>query len=785
MRPYLRDYINTLSSNREERVSSLIEEARVGKEQLDAIADRLETSFSTLNAVTLRRETPDTRILPNNLIANLRDVTLKIRDMYEISNLVSLLLNSHAAVLASDVKAVEDELIAMEKMANNFAFLLGDSQAYDYAHLEPFSDTRGRSDEQFFSDRTGNHFSEGEQAAVRTDEGVLTLPNGLQNGHGLTAQILRGNANAFTTSDTGLKNALVHGNATGWRAEIASASPATSTIVEGLRGGVQMELEFTLTNPAPSSEVKLVPYADIPIDLYEVRIYKDEDDRKGENVLSEVRTLDRSVTIHFPIQTVQRFTIIINQSTFNKSSVIEKPKETRYLDNVRKLNQKQVQSRFSDHRPFNIRKLERAIQSKTLSVHGDDFYSTSLPLTDARPTRGPMNPALVALNRLRQESNTWYKSQMQFESIMREVMAQRDGDYTKILQGRAEFNNEALSKSEITQDYVPHVLPVEYNPPETKFNYRYTLGLNYVAIGVENPKYKGVFVSKPLPAPSDIGEVRLKAGVDDYTVPVSDRFSRKLTSVEFSVSNKANPTDEEDWVPILPIDVERVEAERMFPSHNGVAYFRFPAQSGQLFSLYRNGYLTSSYDEVPGAPGEVLGLKIDPDVLGPDHVFTCDYYPSRDRTTVNFEPYGFGDTPLVSAYDSTGAGERFLSTGERNTVTLTYEPYVDADRAANSSTYSPLTIQLDNGAVALNMTDYRTGDVLSPPSESGYYYHHSGNTVIFNEPINEPFRVFYDYLQNNVRFRAVLRCNVKDFVSPKVDFVHMKAKTRKSDRRRA
>lgn len=50
--------------------------------------------------------------------------------------------------------------------------------------------------------------------------------------------------------------------------------------------------------------------------------------------------------------------------------------------------------------------------------------------------------------------------------------------------------------------------------------------------------------------------------------------------------------------------------------------------------------------------------------------------------------------------------------------------------------------------------------------------------LIFNQPITSAFRVFYSYLENNVRVRVVLRSDDKNFVSPKADLYQIKAKVR-------
>lgn len=358
MRPYISDYISTLSTRRAERVGALLEEARVGKEQLDAISDRLQESFLGYANASLRTDKADGRIESGVLASNLRDIALRISDMYSASNLISVLLESHSALLSSDVKAIEDELIAMEKMALNFAFLLSDNQAYDYAHLEPFSDVRGRDEEsRLLSDRTGSYFSEREIAVVRPSEGILALPQEVTNSHGLTAAILKGNSTGFILSDSGLKNVLKRGSTTGWHMKIAAPSPITGSLPEGKGvAGAQVLLEFRLTQPSPSSEIKLVPFSDIPIDILQITVYDDDDDSNGETLLSGTRKLDRPATFHFPIRSISRFHVLINQPTYHRQDRKENESEVSYLASMREVLDRRSIDGPIRNRSYSIRK---------------------------------------------------------------------------------------------------------------------------------------------------------------------------------------------------------------------------------------------------------------------------------------------------------------------------------------------------------------------------------------------------------------------------------------------
>lgn len=765
MRPYVSDYITTLSKQRQERISDVLEEARIGKEQLNAVAKRLEESFGEYVPLILSKEIANKTIDSEGMAGNMRDVALRLRDLFALSNLISLLLDSNAAVLEADIKNIEDELIALEKQAYNFSFLMADNQTYNYAHLEAFSDERGREWRDVTPDRSGS-FGATALAAVRMDEGVLALPETTPGNYGMTAQIVASNATAYKVSDTGLNNLLTRGSSTGWKLVVATPGPVTSSLTTG-NPGVQAKIEFTLSQPAPMSEIRVVPFSDMAVEVLQVTVYSEGTD--GVDLLETKRVIDRPFTFYFPMQSVSRFEILVSQPIYERVTRVEKAEEYRYkqlIDEIKLSRQNQEIKRSA----LNIRSIERTIRSDTVNV--------SIPNTLLRSDRGPFDPVRFALARRLNMTELW-RSSTDRARLFYDTLEKAELGLTDQLTWNDE---ELIYRSQ--DEWVPRVITDNASTQvvESGYNYYYTLGLYSVAAGASAPGFKGVFVSKPMPGSGDIGEVRLKTSQKNYTLAFTDRHNALLTSVEYSVSNHPDPSTEDTWVPILPVGTEEIDAERMFPDASGACYFRFPASTTARIGVFKDGYEMDIPFEsyiYNQAKSQVNGVRIAGDMFSSSNILTCSYTPVGEHNTVSFASRGFTEVPLISAYDANGAGEEFLATGDRNTVTLSNEPYIDAGISSTSG-YQPVVVRLNDGTVAINKTDYTTGKATTMPDD-GYYYIHSGTTLMFNQAITQPFRVYYQYLQNNVRVRVVLRCNSKDFVSPKVDYFHLKAKVRKSD----
>lgn len=843
MNRFLDDFVTTLSSQRQERVGHLLAESRLAKEQLDTLATRIQ-DFQNFAPFVAAQAAQGTVVSSADFQANFQDMFQRTKEMYDMSNLVSLLLDSHAAVLSSDVQALEDHLNVLEKMTSNYAFLLADGGAYNYAFLEPFSDERGREDSFDFNipDRASQLFGPAENAIIRPAEGVLALTDQPQSPHATSAQIIKGNATAFVTSDTGVQNCVNDSSTAGWRMTVSAASPITSSLPEaGDATGAQVIVEFVLSQPAPANQIKITPFADMAMQVLQLQLFPGDDDSVFTNVLQAPMQLDRNITVHFPMQSVARFRLVLNQPTYNKIASVAPATQTNYLEILREV----IIRRRKPRRRVNFLFILKTQEILKVVFRRRRKVIVSLPQIDFDVRWGPLRvDRLIEIDRLRpRRGDEWfihdrlsgtvidiYKNNLRVNTrIFNRNIDRFEDRYDEIdITNRAikiheQFNLTVQSTGSFSStqsvQFTENISEVIYRrsfirprrikaitiltaipytiqtpPTITGFSYRYNLGLQSVSIGANQLGFKGVFVSKTMPAPGDIGEVRVKVSDFNFRDPTTTRDSSLFTSTEYSVSNQSEPRNESDWIPILPIDRDTlIEGERFFPDSSGRGFLRFPASLQKSVVLYKNGFQVKELDPVETyiygtTKQNFVGLSLPKGSFTSEDVFTVDYWPADDYTTVNFASAGFQNVPLIAMHDDTGAGEGFTDTGGRNTVDLSYFPYIDPEQV-KSSTYSttygltpyqPVTVQLEDGTEPINLTNYQGGDQATLPTD-GLYYIHSGTSLMFSHDIDQPFRVYYQYLENNVRVRVVLRVNDKAFVSPTVDYYHLKAKTRRPD----
>ena len=783
MRPYLDSYIDSLTDRRRTRVSSILESARVSRASADALAGALSTRRE-FDSTNLNRSRVNSVIRSANLQQSTSSIATAVNEMYDVSNMIADMINSHAAIMLSDLRAAEKEVEAMSKMVDNFTFLLSDSQAYDFGYLETFDNDDFRDDTLFFvPDRTGAGFSPSDVAAIDFQGASLSLSKGIDMTYGLSARVLESNCGSYSVIKTDVKNATNSHSGSGWHVLVAAPGPVRAPM-QGSSGrfGAQFRLEFRLEEPVPCSALRIDPMSEIDNELLSIRLFDDEKSA-GYEALPSPKMLSRSTTIHFPVQSVVKFEVLINQPTFNYAASKEDRNEIEYqkaLDQVREIRKQRA---FSS-----LIKLQQDVRSGVFTQESS-ARSASMPSSSVISHQGVLGKVshIVKYNK----DNLWTQGSNPLTNLFRDRAVRVFSSFSR----HSAQHQLRMSQSLIVSQGANALLKMD----ERKYtgdlhvghDYYYDFGISSVSIGVEEVRFRGVFVSRPIEAAGDIGELRFKTEetnvfgdtileVGDGDIEFLTRDSRQLTSIEYSVSNKPAPALESDWTPILPIGQNEVRAERLFFGADNKAYFRFPAVGQGSISIYRNGVsITKGIHFIQGELDYIAGVRLDRSVYNPEDIFTCDYHPANDHKIVSFAQKGFKDPSLAFMYDDRGAGEGFLGTGNLNSVKLAKMPYLDPELIGDSS-YQPITVRLDSGQPFENLTDYRSGQNPILPSQ-GHYFLHDRNILSFNKPIHEPFRVYYQYLEGNTRIRVILRCNDRNFTTPEINHIHIKAKTRRHD----
>lgn len=740
MNLFLDEYIKSLSGSAQKTVNSVLNESRVSKTQIDKVAEML-TSFSGRQSIPMSPEKENSLIEVGKYYSNFGIINTSIKELFKQSLLISLVMDSYVDILSSEIMALNKDLDTIEKNLKNYAFLLSDSRAYDYAFLEPFSDYRTTDHLPFnIPDRGGSFFAGSEMASINLEDGTLVMGKDLNKRYSMTGIVTDNNYAASEHFDNGIANALTKDPTKAWKITVKSQTPINSSlpVFNDLYGttqsGVLLAAELTLPQPAPCDTFVIDPAAGYELELLQIVVFYDNN-RGGasKKLLSRPHKITGKSTFHFPMQAVKSVKIYIRQGAYTKTFTTSKTPTQAVIE----------------------RRVPANIDGKL------GFF--------ASPWASPIHTPRTALTTAQNEP-AWSTApalhQVLYDSLR--AMGVEDDGWMHI--------REVVSIFEDNHDLDAAI-------------YQYDIGIKNFSIGASVDNFKGVYVSVPLDSPGDIGEIRLKSEYDNFED--LDLQNPLLTSVEFSISNKATPKNESDWIPLMPVGEEEVKSERLIPNELGTAMLRFPASTADGISVFKNGLpfpVDPIGEYVRTDNGTVIGIKLNRGSFTSQDFLTCKYTPLGDNSTINFENKGFGSPLLVGAFDNQGAGERFESTSNQIYVKLANTPFINIREVAKSTysettgttPYQPITVRTLSGKTFINLTDYANpGNKISLDSTlSDISYIQSGNMIIFNKEVNEPFRVFYEYVPNNTRIRVVLRCNSKSFTTPKVDYYQIKAKTR-------
>lgn len=816
MREFLNEYITSLTSKRREKIQDILSASQVSKGDLDRIAEQL-SDLRISSPITIGLETVGGLIEGSKFDSAYEDALGRLQELFQASNLVSLLLDSHTNILTSEIKMLEDEINAIEKAIDNYAFTLSDNGFYDYGFSETFTDLIMADTENLslLSDRDGTHFSPNQICYVNTESGVLTLDPSLVTSYSVIPSIVEDNCLSYSTSNTPLAYAFTKDSGKAWRASITSQRPISTSVTGSLYKGAQVKIRGQLSVASPCDSVIISPLADSSVYLLNLVLYGDNEEKT--ELLMEPRKVDQPTVITFPLQVVQFFEFTISQPIYSRDRLSPNSTEEIHRKVYNSVNETKLSWDSQNKQSYAINKhaLKRVF-IKSINSKNSFMFKKELPKPNFLFSTGEMS--FQREIKKNQGDQSKYKNQV--NNILRRMIHEKlfsnnreilNDKYVSNVSTAFLRNSTALNVSLTsgTSQEFPRVKvenPIEFSSiavpflEEQKFlNYNYNLGIEKFEIGTSVKNYKGVFVSKQLPSFSDISEIKINSDYINYELTNSPLDLKRVTNVEFSVTNKSNPTEEQDWIPIIPTNENEIRGERIFFNEAGLAIPRFNISISDNFTIYRNGIKIPNQEFTANRNENNISIRsitMPIEKIFVTDIYTIDYVPFGRADIVNFKDKGFEDSILASAFDELGGGQTFRITGDNNIVTLTNDPYIDYTKIQQTGSYStalgflgtyqPITVVLSNGTIAKNFTNYIgiTQTDLKDIDSNTVAFLHSGNKIIFNQAIKDGFTVYYQYLPGNIRLRIVMRCNIIEYVSPIVNSYQLKAKTKKADPRK-
>ena len=550
-------------------------------------------------------------------------------------------------------------------------------------------------------------------------------------------------------------------------------------------------------------------------------------------LLSTPRNLDSRLEISFEKKIIDKFIFIFNQSSYirNKMTPITSELNSKNIQSFinERLNERSKKFSLMQDLVYWHFKRNNTVNglSKNRNVE-NEYYSYRFPKDLNEYSKMISDEIFKANNFDLSDRGKLFNSPI-FKNLFYNIVSNLDTNYSNIYSNY--FVESSMSKnSQQTLAYpgnmmqgnsnnvsdqkyqfygqsssfgTAHDAVVDLLTKEASDSYEYIFSLKSIEFMECNSLNidKSCFVSRKIPINGQILAVKsraevIKSSANDEAVSFN---LNNLLSYELSISNKEIPSNELDWVPIAFNSSTTIDSEVMFfDTTDFSAKLRFRALSGSVV-LFKDGLRCNTSQYSFNAVSNKITIT-DRSLFAPASIFCASYTLDTvmyDPYEIDFIKYNLYEDIAKNYGDNSGPGQSFARNDSNRSINLEYTPYVnktylnDATYGLTIGTifrgaglgYNPVKILLSDGTYAINMTNY-----TNTQYSAGFYdtnltlFIQNGKNITFNKIINSNFKVFYEYIPYNLRFRLIMRKNVPNLDIPaKADSVLLKIKTETFD----
>ncbi len=619
--------------------------------------------------------------------------------------------------------------------------------------------------------------------------------------------------------------------------------------------GAKTIVEFELNKNTEMDSIKISPNLSDGLSLMQVAIESSvlSADQQSSNssvpgsgftlkkLLNNPISLSSNVDIPFPLSKVKKVILIFNQDTYTRSEQVASSNEAtaRALHEVIMQNRK-IKSK--DHNVFQdlvlsfFRKNTSIDEAKRNQYLYSEYYTYKYPIQSSIK-EGTVYSSIRDTNISKEEidvsngmRNTTILSRMA-ESVVLHFLGPRFNliNNTMFIDSRSapthgmisSMNNSgflpqsnANSRDSLLSGSSDAIIPglnFENNgailgSQDQVNSYQYNFSIKSIQFcktifsSLQDADYnnKAIFISKKIPVNGKILALKAKVNVDKNLDIINNNLKdlKSANSYELSFSVKENPIQENDWIPIIPYDADKISSEVLFVNKTSkTAVLRFHPKSISL-RVYENGILLNPNQYSVNVSNSSIFIPN----FNENNIYVSEYDFDDSNYSQNYIDISllYSDTPISTMSSGVSQGQYFVKTDSNNSVTIDQLPYIDYDQystasytsgmgtinSLNNNSYSPIKVKLSDGSYAVNLTNYVKGNFekTSFYETSEVLFYQNGKNIIFNKQILQPFNVIYNYINNKIRFKLIIRNNYNNLSSPgSVDNVIVKMKLNNLD----
>lgn len=774
MGKFLDDFLKTMPDIQRSSLKEILEvdkggltvyEREVVRNQIETLMRRAESesNFSFQN----HRQEKKTNSTSHNL--NMEEIGFDLRVLFKLLNTIDQYMSNHLNLTNSELQAIQKNIHALRKELDRIKLVLkkGDHIS-EYIH-EDFnvpewaeSDVKqlssllkGRSNNLLSLDHIAQTNNEGLVLATNALQDQLTTSYGHVMGHITVNRITQSDS---MVSDHGIEQAIDSSLETYWMEHIMTDMPIegqyahsllTGNQYEGI-GGAIVEVEVQMDHLIPLSDITIHPFTNYPMEVYAIYAWSNRD-FSGERyeLLSpeKRRSSTEAMTFQFPTVTVGTVVMVLRQANYTKETFLIRTKD---------LHNRELWSRLSAH----------SVQQYT---EGEDI--------DQMNIRNQMTGFS-----LYQDAMDKYAKELLENTTER--------DFQKVLDNVRKGLNP--TGTQITFDK-----GIVEGQPETTFReikkYSYVLGAYNISFNSTAYKESSVYVTKSLPISVNTNRLTLETKESHHKIFDKETHSDSVqSSIEYYITTSKNPKLK-DWYPICPLNIQRIESERLtgdFLTEKNSLFrsavyqvhsLRFKSLSNTQIFLRRNGQLLPKESFSVSTDGLKVGIK--EEYFLPGAIYTISYVP--DHTSYYLQVSDLQNVePTQYTSEQGEIGERFRNVPPGHVLTLSNTPFVVREYLLKEDKKNKRVEQKEDIQQAQDLRlplhvwadDVRLVDVTNYASatfnpedlkqNNGYTFAVINNKIYLGTPndraIYEQVTVDYRYILTNIRLKAILRRNTND-----------------------
>jgi len=133
----LNDQITSFSSQSKKKIASILSESLIEKNELSNLISKV-SSFTSPASYSPRTVRPLEITQKESIIDIFRDVDLRIKSQYDVSNSLSLLASSMSNLFGGELSKIEKDLNYLEAYMDKYSFISGEDDLYNSSFIENF-----------------------------------------------------------------------------------------------------------------------------------------------------------------------------------------------------------------------------------------------------------------------------------------------------------------------------------------------------------------------------------------------------------------------------------------------------------------------------------------------------------------------------------------------------------------------------------------------------------------------------------------------------------------------